>query len=181
MLDDAHRRASATPSSARHIRPGDDLWVRVDPRRLVRRPAEVAKRRLGCTFFDFLSAIDWLPSPFGRDEDAEVDLPVPAPPPEPAPIVPGYAGGDTRFQVLARLLQHRRRALRRHLKADVPDDDLRIATWIPAFAGANWHERETCEMFGITFDGHPDLRNSTCPASSRATRCARTSRCWPAW
>ena len=35
-------------------------------------------------------------------------------------------------------------------------------------------------MFGITFVGHPDLGTSTCRASSRATRCARTSRCSPA-
>ena len=31
---------------------------------------------MGYTFFDFLSAIDWLPSPFGRDMDAQEDLAV---------------------------------------------------------------------------------------------------------
>ena len=68
------------------------------------------------------------------------------------------------------------------LKADVPDDDADDRLWMPVYAGANWHERETHEMFGIDFVGHPDLRNIYLPdASSRATRCARTSRCWPAW
>ena len=38
-----------------------------------------------------------------------------------------------------------------------------MPTWIPLFAGANWHERETHEMFGIGFDGHPDLRNLYLP------------------
>ena len=33
-----------------------------------------------------------------------------------------------------------------------------IESWIPVYAGANWHERETHEMFGISFDGHPDLK-----------------------
>ena len=31
------------------------------------------------------------------------------------------------------------------------------------YDGANWHERETHEMFGINFDGHPDLRNMYLP------------------
>ena len=32
------------------------------------------------------------------------------------------------------------------------------------YAGANWHERETWEMFGITFLGHPDLRHIYLPS-----------------
>ena len=31
------------------------------------------------------------------------------------------------------------------------------------YAGANWHERECHEMFGIGFEGHPDLRNMYLP------------------
>lgn len=49
------------------------------------------------------------------------------------------------------------------LKVDLPDDDLRLASWLPVFAGVNWHERETHEMFGITFDGHPHLVNLYLP------------------
>ena len=78
-----------------------------------------------------------------------------------AAIKHGYTGGATRFQMLARLTD-----LGRHvsvtLKADVPDS-LSMATWIHVYAGANWHERETHEMFGIDFDGHPDLRNLYLP------------------
>ncbi|MDC6668591.1 hypothetical protein OEZ84_28060, partial [Leclercia adecarboxylata] len=47
-----------------HIRPGNDLWVRVD--REAWPAVAVAAKAMGYTFFDFLSAIDWLPSPFGR-------------------------------------------------------------------------------------------------------------------
>ena len=32
-----------------------------------------------------------------------------------------------------------------------------LATLTSVYAGANWHERETYEMFGIGFDGHPNL------------------------
>jgi NADH-quinone oxidoreductase subunit C len=73
----------------------------------------------------------------------------------------GYAGGATRFQMFARVTD-----LRRHvgvtLKADV-DESMVVESWIPVYAGANWHERETHEMFGIGFAGHPDLRNMYLP------------------
>jgi NADH-quinone oxidoreductase subunit C len=139
-----------------HIRPGDDLWVRVN-RDAWRATGEAVKHKLGCTYFDFLSAIDWLPSPFGRDMDSQEDLAVHgAEPKEPAPMATGYAGGDTRLQVFARVvsIEH---GIGLTLKADLPDDDASIATWVPLYSGANWHEREAWEMFGITFHGHPHL------------------------
>ena len=36
--------------------------------------------------------------------------------------------------------------------------DPRIPTLSGVWPGANWCERETYDMFGITFDDHPDLR-----------------------
>ena len=38
-----------------------------------------------------------------------------------------------------------------------------VESWFTVYAGANWHERETHEMFGISFAGHPDLRNMYLP------------------
>ena len=49
------------------------------------------------------------------------------------------------------------------VQVDVPDDTMSIDSWVGVFAGANWHERETHEMFGISFNGHPDLRNMYLP------------------
>ena len=42
------------------------------------------------------------------------------------------------------------------VKARLPQDDPRIASVTPIWKGANWLERETAEMFGIVFEGHPN-------------------------
>ena len=163
---DTFTRALGDAVVGSHIVPGRQLWVRV-AREAWSTAAELAKVRLGFTFFDHLSAIDWMPSPWGRYEDSAVDVGV-TPFDAAAPMETGVAGGDTRFQVICRLANVRRHAephLNVFLKADLPDDDLRIASLVPLFAGANWHERECWEMFGITFDGHPGLRHLYLPGA----------------
>lgn len=147
-----------------HIIPGKDLWVRVR-NEAWQAAAEEIRYVLGARYFCFLSAIDWLPSPFGRYLDAEVDnVLTGAQPKDPGPQEPGYTGGDTRFQVLARVAN-----VKEHwginLKADTSsDDDPRIATWTRVYSGADWHEREASEMYGINFDGHPSLRHLYLPS-----------------
>ncbi len=148
-----------------HLVPQTDLWVRVSPEAWSL--AGAALKAQGFEFFDFLSVIDWLPSPYGKSEDdasaetadAAADAGSEADG-EPA-MSWGYTGGETRFQMIARLTD-----LSRHVgvtvKSDVPAS-LTMPTWLPLFAGANWHEREAHEMFGIGFDGHPDLRNLYLP------------------
>ncbi len=147
-----------------HIRPGDDVWVRVT-RESWRAAGEAVKGKLGCTYFDFLSAIDWLPSPFGRDMDSQEDITVHgAEPRSGTPMATGFGGGDTRMQVFARVTSiEAGHGLT--LKVDLPDDDLSIATWVPVYAGANWHEREAWEMFGVNFVGHPHLVHMYLPGA----------------
>ncbi|HEY9556528.1 MAG TPA: NADH-quinone oxidoreductase subunit C [Acidimicrobiales bacterium] len=144
-----------------HIKPGLGLWVRVTTEAWTT-AGEVARDKAGFSFFDFLSAIDWLPSPYGRYEDSELDVPFPPPMPDRSEAVPGLTGGDTRFQVLASVAKPGT-DLRILLKADVPDDDPRISTWVRTYSGAAWHEREAHEMFGIGFDGNDDLRHIYLP------------------
>ena len=143
-----------------HIAPGRSLWVRVT-RDAWFDAASAARNALGCAFFDFLSGLDWMPSPYGRYEDAVIDTGAPAMT-VPGPYATGYAGGDTRFQVFA----HYRDVIGHRdvfFKADLPDDDLRVRSVVPLYAGAEWHERECLEMFGIAFDGHPDPRHIYLP------------------
>jgi NADH-quinone oxidoreductase subunit C len=44
------------------------------------------------------------------------------------------------------------------VKCDVPRSDPRVPTAVAVYGGADWCERETWELFGIVFVGHPRLR-----------------------
>ncbi len=44
------------------------------------------------------------------------------------------------------------------VKCEVPRSNPRVPTAVNVYAGADWHERETWELFGIVFVGHPRLR-----------------------
>jgi NADH-quinone oxidoreductase subunit C len=48
---------------------------------------------------------------------------------------------------------------------DLDKEDPRIPTLVNVYAGANWHEREAHEMFGIDFEGHPNLIHLYLPDS----------------
>jgi len=139
------------------IKPNDDVWVRVSTSAW-QQAGRVLRDTVGCDYFCFLSGLDWLPSPYGKGEDDPT-----APAPERDTVIrQGYTGGDTRLQVFARVTN-----TRQHfgvtIKADVPDAAPAIDSWVSVYAGANWHERECHEMFGIGFNGHPDLRNMYLP------------------
>jgi NADH-quinone oxidoreductase subunit C len=52
---------------------------------------------------------------------------------------------------------HPAKALRVVVRTRIPRDNPEIPTILKVFPGANWHERETHDFFGIRFLGHPDL------------------------
>jgi NADH-quinone oxidoreductase subunit C len=49
------------------------------------------------------------------------------------------------------------------LEVSVADADAHIPSLVEVWAGNNWHERETFDMFGIIFDGHPGLTRILMP------------------
>ncbi len=49
------------------------------------------------------------------------------------------------------------------LKADVDESDCSIESVTSVWSTANWHERETYDMYGIIFKNHPDLRRMYMP------------------
>jgi len=49
------------------------------------------------------------------------------------------------------------------MKTRLPAGDAHCPSLVPVWRGANWMERECYDMFGIRFDGHPDLRRILLP------------------
>jgi NADH-quinone oxidoreductase subunit C len=66
-------------------------------------------------------------------------------------------GPHPRFAVVYHLMSTKH-LHRLRIKCRVPEDDPTIATLTPVWPGANWLERETWDLYGIRFSGHPDLR-----------------------
>jgi len=52
---------------------------------------------------------------------------------------------------------------RARLEVTCPDDDPHIPSIVEVYPGNDWHERETWDMFGIEFDGHPALTRILMP------------------
>lgn len=67
-----------------------------------------------------------------------------------------YPDRDERFEVVYHLLSPNRN-LRIRLKVRT-DEDSTVPSVTPLFPAADWYERETYDLYGILFSGHPDLR-----------------------
>ena len=67
-----------------------------------------------------------------------------------------YPGRKRRFDVVYHLLSMHNN-LRIRVKVGVNENDA-CPTTISIFPNADWYEREAFDMYGIIFDGHPDLR-----------------------
>jgi NADH-quinone oxidoreductase subunit C len=95
-------------------------------------------------FFSWLSAIDW---------SREVAV---------GEVAENAAELEERYEVLCRMSSVRS-ADAAMVVTTVPKDDPTIDTLVGSFGGAEWHEREAAEMFGIEFVGHPNLTHLYLP------------------
>ncbi|MFF4740452.1 NADH-quinone oxidoreductase subunit C [Streptomyces sp. NPDC001262] len=116
---------------------------------------ETARDRLGCTFFDWLSAVDEPGTGFRVSAH-----------------VVGLPGRGTVHRLLVR--------------TTVPHEAPVLPTAIGVYAGAEWHERETHEMFGVDFTGHPHLVPLLLPEGFEGhplrkdfVLAARVAKAWP--
>ncbi|MFP4542802.1 MAG: NADH-quinone oxidoreductase subunit C [Bacteroidota bacterium] len=73
-----------------------------------------------------------------------------------------YDKRKPRFEVLY-FLYSNKHTKRLRLKVQVEESDLHCPTLTGVWESANWYERETFDMYGIIFDGHPGLRRFYMP------------------
>ncbi len=69
---------------------------------------------------------------------------------------------EPRFELNYHLmsLEHRQRL---RLKVRMPGTNPAVETVTTVWPGANWHEREVFDLFGVRFEGHPDLTRILMP------------------
>lgn len=70
---------------------------------------------------------------------------------------PESKASDTRFAVVYHLLSLKHNC-RIRVKAMLPEEDPIIDSVVDIWNSVNWFEREAFDLFGIMFNGHPDLR-----------------------
>ena len=114
----------------------DTVKVTVPPERWVA-TLTAARDELDLISFSFLSAIDWA-------NQVEVGSPL------------EQELEEESIEILATVgdLSEGRRVT---FSTSLPHDEPVVDSLVDVYAGANWHEREAHEMFGIDFLGHPDL------------------------
>ena len=67
-----------------------------------------------------------------------------------------------RFEIVANLLSMEHK-LRLRMTTTAPREDPSVASLVPVWPGANFAEREAYDMFGVAFEGHPDLTRILMP------------------
>ncbi len=133
-----------------------DLVIRVQPTSW-EKAAITAKTQLSCDFLSFVAGIDWLPMPVREGAGGDTSQPT-----QPSEQTPGVAGASGRFQVMAHV-QSTTNHYGITFKTDVAEDNAAVDSWVATYPGADWHERETWEMYGINFVGHPAMRHLYLP------------------
>lgn len=119
---------------------------------------------LDLDYFCFLSAIDWISTPTEVQKVAAAGGgATPGGTFESREGADGYLApeGDL-IQVICRLAS----ATQGHgvtLRVDLDHESPELATLTGIYGGADWHERECSEMFGVTFPGHPNPKKIYLP------------------
>lgn len=124
------------------------------------------KSELGYEFLDFVTALDWKgpvdirgyitdpnPNPFlpeGATPQAAPEAPASGFPfREAIEVVYAVANWKEKSRVVVRV--------------EVPRSDPRVPSLVSLWKGADWQERETYDLLGVVFEGHPNLKKILTP------------------
>jgi len=131
---------------------GYHLDVSVAPESVV--AAAALLNRAGYTL-EAVTGVDWLssaaPKPPAKKAAPSAEGEAPPPPPEPAAPV------EEQMEVVYDYTSTGLELCRVVVRCRIPRATPELPTISGVFAGADWHERETHDFFGIRFQGHRDL------------------------
>ncbi len=137
-VSDAVRRAAEAVPSARLVRTGSDTVLTVDPAEWPDLAARLKEE--GFEMLVDLCGVDYLEFPAGAIHRAEA----------------------VRFEVVANLLSVSRKE-RCRVRVPLIGNEPVCPTVTGVWPGADWYEREAFDMFGIVFEGHPDMTRILMP------------------
>ncbi len=127
--------------------------------------SEFLKDELGFNYLEIVSAVDWLgpvkPEGFIREPNPNPFLPAGATPQHQAGPPPG-APYRPAFDMVW-LFGNLREKLKLFLRLDISRENPRVPSLTGLFKAADWQERETFDMLGVLFDGHPNLTKILTP------------------
>jgi len=126
----------------------------------VRKVCEALRSEFSFDYLDMITAVDWS-GPVNPAGYPAAPNPSPYAKPAAAPA-PAAAAGKDIFEVIY-LLTSLSSGIKICLRAATDRKDPSVPSLYGVFMAADWQERETFDLFGIRFEGHPDLRKILTP------------------
>lgn len=124
------------------------------------------KEKMGFSYLDMITATDWQGpvdlDGYIREPNPNVFLPDGATPQVQRPLANKTVNYRDAVE-LVYLASNLEAKLKVCLKFDIPRDGGKAPTVIPVFKGADWQEREIYDLYGIEFEGHPNLTKILTP------------------
>ena len=133
--------------------------VRLDSPSDLPTAARILRDELGFDYLEMITAVDWL-GPVKLEGFIPAATPIPFAAKAPAPPVIPIAGQGVAYRPALDLLWsfgHLKENLKVFLRLEVPRQNPEVPSLTGLFPAADWQERETFDLFGVRFAGHPNL------------------------
>lgn len=124
------------------------------------------KERLGFDYLDMVTAVDWKgpvdPRGYITDPNPNPFLPEGAVP-QMTPTAPTPGFNYREAMELIYLLTSLERGIKVFLRVELPREQAQAPSLVSLYKAADWQEREVFDLFGIRFEGHPNLKKILTP------------------